>query len=67
MALIEDAPQLTVPPKIMVRKTFNEKIAERYPEYVEYTKQRLKTVAFVSTRDDICSLFKISWGNGSLD
>lgn len=60
-ALIEGAQQLTVPPKIICRQTCNTKIAERYTEYVENTKQQLKKVDFICTTADIWSSSKRSY------
>lgn len=60
-ALIEGAQQLSHPPKIMCRRTCNKKIAERFTEYKENLKNKLKNVEYVCTTADIWSSSKRSY------
>ncbi|GBP77349.1 hypothetical protein EVAR_54721_1 [Eumeta japonica] len=60
-ALIEGAQQLSTPPKIMCRRTCNNKISNTYIEYKENLKQKLKTVDYVCTTVDIWSSSKRSY------
>ncbi|GBP67499.1 hypothetical protein EVAR_49865_1 [Eumeta japonica] len=60
-ALIEGAQQLSTPPKIMCRRTCNNKISNTYIEYKENLKQKLKTVDYVCTTADIWSSSKRSY------
>lgn len=60
-ALIEGAQQLTHPPKLMCRRTYNNKIADAYTEYKGSLKNRLKAAQFVCTTADIWSSSRRSY------
>lgn len=60
-ALIEGAQQLTRPPKLMCRRTCNNKIADAYTEYKGNLKNKLKAAQYVCTTADIWSSSRRSY------
>lgn len=54
-ALLEGAQKLSSPPKVMCRRTCTKKIADKYTEYKENLKAKLKCINYVCTTADIWS------------